>query len=78
MIEFQVAVSDDWMDFAACKGEDAKIFFSESTPVMVARAKDICFSCPVIEPCSVLAMKMHHGVWAGMTPRERQEMRRLG
>jgi WhiB family redox-sensing transcriptional regulator len=78
MLEFRVAVSDDWMDFAACKGEDPKIFFSEGTPVMVNKAKEICFSCPVIEPCSQLAMTMHNGIWAGMTPRERSEMRRMG
>jgi WhiB family redox-sensing transcriptional regulator len=78
MLEFRVSVSDDWMDFAACKGEDPKIFFSEGPPVMVNKAKEICFSCPVIEPCSELAMTMHNGVWAGMTPRERSEIKRMG
>ena len=78
MMEFRVAVSDDWMDFAACKGEDPKIFFSEGTPVLVNKAKEICLSCPVIEPCTELAMTMHNGVWAGMTPSERHKIRRRG
>lgn len=76
MIRITVAMSDDWMDFAACKGEDASVFFcDESDPEQVAEAKSICDDCPVIEPCLESSLGMEHGIWAGMTSRERKFVR---
>lgn len=76
MIRITVAMSDDWMDFAACKGEDPDIFFcDESDPEAVAAAKEICESCPVIGPCLEASIKTDFGVWGGLTGRERRAVR---
>lgn len=78
MIEFRVAVSDDWMDFAACKGEPAEIFFSDADDhEAISKAKKICGQCPVQEPCLDMGMKLKHGVWGGLSAAERSMLRSL-
>jgi hypothetical protein len=78
MIEFKIAVSDDWMDFAACKGAPPELFFSdESNAKMVAAAKIVCNRCPVSDPCGDMAMRFTFGIWGGMTASERMMLRKL-
>jgi WhiB family redox-sensing transcriptional regulator len=44
---------------------------------MLTAARQVCYSCPVQEPC--LAYALTHpdltGVWAGTTPRQRAQLR---
>lgn len=71
-----VRASSHWQDRAACKTADAEaIFFPVSvTPVTVQAAKEICYGCPVIDPCARFALERRepHGVWGGMTEKERR------
>jgi len=79
MIGFRVAVSDDWMDFALCKGAPVEVFFFDVDDEKAElKAKKICAQCPVSEPCLEMGMKMRHGVWGGMTAKERSMLRSLG
>jgi len=67
------------MDFALCKGEEVETFFiDEDDELGVFNAKKICGRCPVSEPCLEMGMKMRHGVWGGMTAKERSMLRSLG
>ena len=71
-------VSDDWMDFALCKEMDADVFFpDEDDKVGVMEAKMVCAECPVVEPCLDMGMKMRHGVWGGLTAKERSLLRSM-
>lgn len=40
--------------------------------------KRLCAKCPVKDPCLEFALvnEEHHGLWGGLTPRERQALRR--
>lgn len=76
----------DWADEALCAGLDSELWF----PAEVSRrgrhrhgddrdAKRICGSCPVIDQC--LQHALDHGeadgVWGGMSPEERRELKRV-
>ncbi|UYP20455.1 WhiB family transcriptional regulator [Rhodococcus sp. Z13] len=53
-----------------CRSRDVDFF--DDAPEAIARAKAVCASCPVREPCrdqAALAGEMH-GVWGGLTPTE--------
>jgi WhiB family redox-sensing transcriptional regulator len=41
-----------------------------------ARAKEICQTCPVREPCREYALEIReqHGIWGGMTESERRQV----
>jgi WhiB family transcriptional regulator, redox-sensing transcriptional regulator len=72
-------LNDMLMD-AACVGEDPDVFFPEGRerPVWedIDRAKAICATCPVVDPCLAwaLAMQIGSGIWGGRTEGERQRM----
>lgn len=67
---------DSWRAAAACRGVDQSAFFvgvGESS----RKAKAICATCPVIEPCLEWALDHFEvGVWGGTTHRERRAIRR--
>ena len=72
-----------WMKDAACKGEDVDTFFRDGDRghhrnALDNRAKAICSVCPVVEECLSYAVSANvtDGVWAGLTPKERQSMKR--
>lgn len=65
---------DNWQASALCAQVDAELFFSAKggNPKPAQR---ICPSCPVITQCNDHALTLGYhatGIWAGMTPRERQ------
>ena len=73
----------DWQLEAACRGEDAAVFFPpphfERKEVRVAReriAKSICRTCPVAEACLDYALRTRepHGVWGGLNEFERRHL----
>lgn len=56
-----------WWDLASCRGTDLLgLFFSEELGD-IARAKLICSTCPVLEPCleGAIARQEPWGVWGG-------------
>ena len=74
-----------WQRQAECKGPAAEAFFP---PVRVEtkdereyreqRAKKICASCAVIDPClqHALRNRENHGIWGGLNEAERRALRR--
>jgi len=68
----------DWWKSAACQDADPELFFPVSAVGPgredIARAKAVCASCLVRQPCLEFARATHqvHGVWGGMTEEERR------
>jgi WhiB family transcriptional regulator, redox-sensing transcriptional regulator len=65
-----------WMDRGACRDSDPAVFFparGEDTTT----AKAICMTCPVLTTCQRFGMTQRHGVWGGLSERERRRLRRL-
>lgn len=60
------AMSDRWMERAACVGRPPELWFSDD-PERREMATHICNSCPVQASCAVFAdqIRATHGVWAG-------------
>lgn len=66
---------------AACAEECPDLFFPPPGypgARAVARAKKICETCPLIEPCRDYALKHDelYGVWGGLSEYERRDIRR--
>ena len=68
----------DWWKSAACQDADPELFFPVSSVGLsrkdIARAKAVCASCLVRQPCLQFALATHqtHGVWGGTTEEERR------
>ena len=68
----------DWWKSAACQDADPELFFPVSAVGPgredIARAKAVCASCLVRQPCLEFALATHqvHGVWGGLTEEERR------
>jgi WhiB family redox-sensing transcriptional regulator len=76
-------VEDMWQVRAACRGPNHAIFFPparlerrEEKRRREARAKEICQTCPVQQPCREYALHIReqHGIWGGMTESERRQL----
>ena len=68
-----------WHERAACRGMDVEVFFPEAGGQLQAEAaKRVCARCPVTAECLADALKsgLAHGVWGGMSARERKRMTR--
>ncbi|WP_368655870.1 WhiB family transcriptional regulator [Rhodococcus sp. 1168] len=69
-----------WRVEAACSAIDADVFFAvhnegaEERRVRESEAKSICATCAVIGFCHRYALEtsQSHGVWGGLSPRERK------
>lgn len=75
----------DWQELAACRRHDNTLFFGpdhgESELEKQARelrAKAVCETCPVAEPCLEFAMETNqkYGIWGGLTDKERASLKR--
>jgi WhiB family redox-sensing transcriptional regulator len=76
-------VNQTWQLRAACRGPESTLFFppsaserKEERETREARAKIICSTCPVREPCLDYALEIRepHGIWGGLNEHERREM----
>ena len=82
---------DDWLQHAACRGEDIDIFYPPDVAGFYwanayTQARAICDGCPVVEPCleealaqeqnGMCGVKGRHGFRGGRTPSERYYMQR--
>ena len=69
----------DWRADALCAQTDPEVFFPEKggSPAL---AKRVCRVCPVRLPCLAFALAVgeRHGVWGGLSERERRRVRRRG
>ena len=74
---FDIACQD-WRAYAACSRYDPDLFFAPGA-LEHKLAKKVCRSCPVREQCLAYAMDepVDHGIWGGLTERERRRYRRL-
>ena len=63
----------EWHAHAACRGKTRVFFADRFESADPARA--LCAACPVRELCLDAGMFEQHGVWAGLTPLERRDIR---
>jgi WhiB family transcriptional regulator, redox-sensing transcriptional regulator len=70
-----VDLTGDWENLARCRGSDGELFFTPGA-AQEFRAKAICRSCPVRWECLAYALRnrVEHGVWGGLTDRERRRV----
>jgi WhiB family redox-sensing transcriptional regulator len=85
-----VQQADDlWQEKAACRGPHSAIFFppaqferKDEKEEREIRAKAICASCSVRQPCLEFAIRIRepHGIWGGLNELERKQVvaRRAG
>lgn len=80
-------MSDDWMEYAACKNVDQSLFFPTQYEVTSARnrrvllpGQKICASCLYRSTCLDYAIEhgLDYGIWGGLLERERVRIRRSG
>ncbi|WP_405524519.1 WhiB family transcriptional regulator [Streptomyces canus] len=66
----------DWGDRGLCKSADPDELFVEGAAQN--RAKAVCTGCPVRTECLAYALdqRIEHGIWGGMTERERRALLR--
>jgi WhiB family redox-sensing transcriptional regulator len=64
-----------WHRWAACRGKGNKVFFPGRGDES-ASAKAICSGCPVQAECAEAGLSERHGIWAGMSERQRRAARR--
>jgi len=74
-----------WQFRAACRGEDAALFFAPGyfekkgeKDAREAKAKVICARCEVREECLEYALgtRESHGIWGGLNEAERRALLR--
>lgn len=71
----------DWQLEGSCQGLNSSVFFhpdgerGSARARRADRAKAICQSCPVLEPCRrhALAAREPYGIWGGLTEEERRD-----
>lgn len=70
-----VPLFEPWKADAACAGSDPDLFYNELDQ---DDAKRVCKGCPVADDClqSALSNRELHGIWGGLTTRERDRVRR--
>lgn len=75
----------DWRNDAACRDQDPELFFPVGTTdralAQLKKAKAVCHSCPVQEPCLQWALGsepigQESGVCAGLSEVERRSRKR--
>jgi WhiB family redox-sensing transcriptional regulator len=71
-----VITDTDWGDRGLCKSVDPEELFVEGAAQN--RAKAVCTGCPVRTECLAYALdqRIEHGIWGGMTERERRALLR--
>jgi WhiB family transcriptional regulator, redox-sensing transcriptional regulator len=76
-------VEEAWQVKAACRGPQAEVFFPPShferkdeKLDREHRAKGICQSCAVRQPCLAYAIRIRepHGIWGGLNEVERKQV----
>lgn len=70
-----------WTRHAACLGHDPNLWFrDEHDHTTYTHARNICAHCPVKSDCLAWALETNtqHGIFGGLTPRQRQHLRLKG
>ena len=72
----------NWQDNAACRDQPHDYWYAEKhkegAQQLLRQGKAICAECPVRAECLEHAVinNERHGVWGGLSPRQRQPLRR--
>ena len=69
---------EPWTQEALCAETDPEIFFpSKGDKEAVVLARTVCAECPVAAQCLDYALRMNetHGVWGGLSPKQRAQLR---
>lgn len=68
-----------WQELALCAQTDPEAFFPEKGG-STREAKRVCLSCDVREECLSYAdaNDERHGIWGGLSERERRKLKKLG
>lgn len=72
-----VGVDQNWRSAAACAGSNVDLWFAVGAAEH-KQAKQVCRGCDVRRECLMYAMEapVDHGIWGGLTERERRRFRR--
>lgn len=79
IINFRPSEDGEWTEWAECAKPDAAPHFpSDADAAGIQAAKNNCRACPVVFEClqSALSNGEQWGVWGGLTPDERNTIRR--
>ncbi len=71
---FELLRRPAWHRQAACRGKGTDQWFPASGEDGPTKA--VCASCPVRQNCRAVGRGERHGIWAGMSERERGQLRR--
>lgn len=67
----------DWMDDALCAQTGPMDFtYFPGKGGSTATAKRVCAGCPVVAQCLAYGLDEPHGVWGGLSEKERRRVRR--
>lgn len=68
----------DWVSDALCRQVDTGDLFYPEVGMSTRGAKRVCLDCPVRAQCLQYALDNNelHGVWGGLTERERRRVKR--
>lgn len=77
-----VAENWDWQLAARCRGVPSDVFFHSDNERgaaragRIARAKEVCRSCPVVAECRAhaLAVREPYGIWGGLSEEDREAL----
>ena len=71
-------LAPSWQQFAECVHYAGEVDFFPARGESVRDAKAVCARCPVQRECLdfALRLKVAHGVWGGLSERERRTLRR--
>lgn len=71
---------DSWSANPAEVAAAVDLFYEDEDDEVVALARSICAGCPARRECLAIAMARNekYGMWGGLTPAERQRLRRTG
>lgn len=69
--------TEKWREDARCAETDPELFFPDKGG-STSEAKAICRGCLVRAECLIAALDNHevHGIWGGLSPRERKTLAR--
>ena len=72
------SLAPEWQQYAACVNCAGEVDFFPARGESVRDAKAVCAVCPVKRECLdfALRLKVAHGVWGGLSERERRTLRR--
>jgi len=68
-----------WHEQAACRGHGAASFYPGRTVLThdaYVEGRRLCASCPVQPECREAGMGEHHGMWGGLSPKQREALKK--